>query len=339
MNDAIQPPNRPTQESVNPDKDTTAVGNKGQTVYAELRFYRRKSDGEIGREISRKVLNGPEDLKQALDRIEEEIEKEEEKEKKKEMEEGKEKKKRPVIDLVYEVVYGLGYVLHPDFVKSDVQPYMTEVLKYLLPPSDCENFRQHGLAVADETSLHKIRKAMDEFILQAASVQGPSIFLHPMVLRRVTEWALTEDDGDRLWKELGSRFALLNKVVRGKGKARLDPWWVVSWPAIIKELRTLKKIYLQTNMPKQHSLSKQSLLDFTLRTIDLCAADFPTLRRIEVAFQKFVESEIGVLRNLLDGTLSPAQFTGQLAQSMTNYKPESVQQIVSRLGWQRRSKS
>ena len=170
---------------------------------------------------------------------------------------------------------------------------------------------------------------MDDFILQAAIEQGPKIFMLPTVFQRVNDWVLTGDDNGERWKELGERFALLARVVRGKGHAPLYPWWVRSRRAITEGAGALKE-QLRAELPNFSSLSKRNLLHAALDMIEEHHSKFPKILRIGVPFQSFIESETGVFRRLLQGELTPADFTGELIRWITNYQPESSRQIISR---------
>jgi hypothetical protein len=285
---------------------------KPANEYGELRIYRRNSDHEIDRE----ALRDPEDYKPALNRL---------------------RSRNPsVTDPVVELVPNWTNVtqfLNAEWQRklavSDLQLYLTEELNSRLSPSDCELFVKHGLAIPDEPSRQRIYNAIDDIILQGAIEQGPRIFLLPTVLQRVSDWVLTDKDKGKRWKELGERFALLAQVVRGKAYAPLYPWWVRSRRAIIEEVGALKK-QLRAQLPNYSSLSKRDLLQAALDTIEEHHSKFPRILRIGVPFQGFIESETGVFRRLLQEELTPADFTGELIQWVTNYQPESSRQIISR---------
>jgi len=284
---------------------------KPASEYGEVRIYRRNSDHEIDRE----ALRDPEDYKPALSRLL--------------------SRNSSVTDPVVEVVPNwtnvtqfLNVEWQRKLVVSDLQLYLTEELNSSLSPSDCELFEKHGLAIPDEPSRQRIYNAIDDIILQGAIEQGPKILLLPTVFQRVSDWVLADEDNGERWKELGKCFALLARVVRGKARAPLYPWWVRSRRAIIEEVQALKK-QLRAEQPKHSGLSKRALLHAALNTIEENHSRFPKILRIGVPFQGFLESEIGVLRRLLQGTLTPADFAGQLIQWATNYKPESSRQIIS----------
>jgi hypothetical protein len=77
-------------------------------------------------------------------------------------------------------------------------------------------------------------------------------------------------------------------------------------------------------------LSRENLLDVAMDAMQE-ESKFPKLLRIGVPFLTFIgQPESRVLRHLLDGTLSPANFTDELISWMTNYEPESARQIISR---------
>src|SRR5580704_2220159 len=217
-----------------------------------------------------------------------------------------------------------------DVVEADVRAYLKEELTSCLSRSDYEIFLQHGLAAPDDSLCRRVPRAIDEFIFQAAVQYGPEIFLLPELLQRVTDWARKENGGDELWKKLGKRFALHARVHRGTAKAPLDPWWVRSRRAIIQETKFLKE-YLPVKLPKHRTPSKEQLLDAVLDTIEDNASKFPQLLRIGASsFLVFIKLETKLLRTLLEQGITPADFTGKLIQSVTNYTPESARQIINR---------
>ncbi len=309
MNDAIQPPNRPIQRSVNPKKDTTEAGNKGQTGYGGFQLYRRKENGDIGDEIDRETVNGPGDMKPACDRLLD--------------------RNRSVCDSILYFTPDVGFLVQQVPAQSELLSYMTEELERTLSASDYKNFREYGLAVPNEASRRLIHTVIDKLILQAAVDIGPSMFLLPQILQRVTEW-LTEVDGGERWKKLGKQFALVSRKARGEGRKPLSTWWDRSRKkTIVREVRVLKR-YLRAKLTNRRSLSKLDLVDAMLNTIGDHANEFPKLMQIGNAFQSFVESDTEPLRILLDGTLSPANFTGELMELVTGYTPESAIDITSR---------
>lgn len=213
--------------------------------------------------------------------------------------------------------------------EADVRSYLKEELRSSLSNSDYEHFLQHGLAGPDDRLRGRICRAIDEFIFQSAVQYGPEIFLLPEVLQRVSDWVRKENGGNERCERLGKRFALLARVRRGTAKTPLNPWWVQSRRAIIREVRILKK-YLAAKLTKHRTLSKEQLLDAILDTMEDDASKFPKLLRIGAAFLAFLQLETEHLRTLLEGGITPADFVGELIQSVTNYKPESARQIISR---------
>lgn len=304
-------------KKVNPNKHTTEARFKVHTGYGGFQLYRRKENGDIGDEIDRETVNGPGDMKPACDRLLD--------------------RNRSVGNHILYFTPDVGFLIQQVPAQSELLSYMTEELQRTLLPPDYQNFRHYGLAVPDENSRQLIHKAIDELILRAAVDFGPRIFLLPVILQRVTEW-LEEKVGGERWRELGKRFAQVSQNVQGKRSAPLSEWWTPSRSRIIQEVRALRK-YIRAGVTKWPSLSKLDLVEVMLQTIEDHASEFPKLIQIGNAFQSFVESDTEPLRILLHGTLSPANFTDELIQSVTKYEGESARQIISQRLSQLRSKS
>ena len=216
-----------------------------------------------------------------------------------------------------------------DLTLVDVQSYLMEELKSTLSTSDYEQFQQHGLAVPDDACYKRICPAIDEFIFQAAVQYGPEILLLPELHQRVFDWVRTEDGGDKHCEKLGKRLALGALVHRRRAWAPLDPWWVQSRRAILNEVKTLKG-YLLAKLTNYRAPSKEQLLGATLDTIEENESKFPKLLRIGASFLRFLKLQSEPLRGLLEGAITPANFTNELIESVTNYTPESSRQLISR---------
>jgi hypothetical protein len=285
-------------------------GGKPTGRYGELRLHKRDGSPEIDRE----ALDKPDDYKAAFNRLLD--------------------RNPSVTDVIifYQPNWsGLNDFLNTtwkELVVSDVESYLDEELKASVSSSDFENFRQHGLEIPNENSRRTVANAIDEIILQAAVEQGPNIFLVPVVRQRLVDWALKERGGSERWEELGKRFALLARVVQGGAKVPLYPWWVRSRRDVVREVKALTRNF----HPRvtHRNLSKEELLNEVQYTVQVHHQKFPKLLRIGVPFLLFVQSEAGAFQQLLDETLSPANFTDELIAWMTNYEPESARQIISR---------
>jgi hypothetical protein len=220
----------------------------------------------------------------------------------------------------------LLYRSYRELTEVEVRAYMMEELKRTLSTSDFEQFQKHWLEAPE---YERICGAIDDFIFQAAVQYGPEIFLLPEVLQRVSDWVRAENGGDKRCEKLGERFALGARVFQGTGRAPLNPWWVNSRSAILREVKFLKK-YLPARLPKDRTPSKEHLVAAVLDTIEDNESKFPKLLRIGARFLHFLMWKPELLRSLLEGTITPGNFVGELIWSVTHYKPESSRQLTSR---------
>ena len=292
--------------------------NQKSGRFGEVRLYSCGTEREIGHE----VLSGYDDLKSAIERL---------------------KAKAPS-----ERQFVAQVVLDPKTVNkiptneserrsraSEVEEYVTEELSYLLSPADLEQFRRYRLEPPDKAALPRICAAMDSVILQEAVEQGPEIFLMPEILQRVTDWTLEGEDGERRCERLGRAFARCSRVIRGLQTAPLDPRWVRSRPAIVQEVKELRKS-LGAKFADRHNPPPEWVLLNALRDTVLDMSEgkpttmFPKLGQIELSFEAFVHAEPTPFRQLLTGHLTPALFTDQLIGWITNYEPGSVPQLIRR---------
>jgi hypothetical protein len=216
-----------------------------------------------------------------------------------------------------------------ELTEADVRSYMMEELKSTLSTSDYEQFQQHGLAVPDDAGHKRICSAIDEFIFQAAVQYGFEISLLPEVGQRVFDWVHTEDQGDKRCDKFGGRLAQGARVRQGTALAPLKPWWVRSRSAIISEVKLLKQ-FLPDKLPTNRTPTKGQLLAATLDTIEENESKFPKLLRIGASFPRFLMWNTRLLGSLLEDEITPGNFTGELIRSVTNYKPDSSRQLISR---------
>jgi len=282
--------------------------------FGEIRVYSSTTEREIGRE----VLKGLNDLKPALDRL---------------------LARDPTVkDFVFDFVPSPRTLIRIPTTASErrlaisaLEKYVTEELRHQLSQTDFDLFQQHRLEPPDEAALPRIYAAMDKVIFQAAVEQGLIIFLVPEIHQRVTDWSLEGENGERRFEELGKCFAQFSRVIRGAQKAPLAPRWVRSRSAIILEVKLLQKSLLLRFAMRHKLPPDRVLLDAAANIVDADPERFPKLSEIRAGLQLFVNAKPDALRLLSTGSLPPAPFTDQLIGWITNYKPESVAQLIRRL--------
>ena len=128
-------------------------------------------------------------------------------------------------------------------------------------------------------------------------------------------------------------------MYRGKARVPLDGWWKRSRHAILVEVKLLRNLLRAKLSSNAHTPSREELISTVLSTIKENESEFPNLIRIDNAFVTFLFSNLVNLKRLLERELSPADFTGELIQWATNYKPESARQIISSSHKQTRRRS
>ena len=296
----------------NRDDRKSDSAQKSNSLFGEIRVYSQSRDCEIGREVLRSL----EDLKPALDRL---------------------ISQTSETDLAFYIVPESSALERKEqadwarkLVLSDLERYVGEELSWRLSPEDYQVFRERALDVPDAEAQRRIHQALDEVIMQAALQQGPKIFLLPMILQRVTDWALDARDDGRRWIQLGKQFALIGPVMRGTKKAPLDPWWVRSQKEILKEVKALQRVLQERFGQTANMPSERVLADAAADAIVGAPEIFPKLTRMGDTFHLFLGAHPVELRNLLTAAISPAAFRNELLAWITNRQPESARQMISK---------
>jgi hypothetical protein len=289
-------------------------GQKPSTGLAGIRVYSRISDREIGRE----TVGSPKAWKTALGQLL--------------------SKQTSDTDLVaYFVPDSTSFlrIATADWarklVESDLENYIAEDLSWRLSTEDHRLFREYGLDVPDAEAQRRIHQALDKVIKQAALDQGPIIFLHPTILQRVIDWAVDEKDNGRRWTQLGKQFALIGPVMRGQKKAPLDSWWVQAQKGILKEVKALQRVLHERFGQTANVPSERVLADAVLDAMAGAPEVFPKLTLMTDNFHQFLGAQPLALRNLLTAVISPGAFRNELIAWITNRKPESARQTMSKL--------
>lgn len=273
-----------------------------------------------GRQIGREVINGPQEIGAAVDRL---------------LARGPSPKQLTVYHMLD--ARTLSEIPRDpserERAASKLEGNVMRALRHRLSPADRDLYRRHQLEVPDKLARFRIEFELDEVIFRAAVTSGPRIFLSPVILNRVNDWMLYARDGAQRFERLCKCFVLGARVLRGQAKVPLssDSWWVGARKRLIRELRVLRNFQLARSSKPRYGFKRPGLWASLMDTLEDPSGTFPTIEKVGPSLVNFVETHPEAAQRWLDGDLTPALFANEFIGWCTNRSPEATRQTISKL--------
>jgi hypothetical protein len=213
-----------------------------------------------------------------------------------------------------------------EMIIGQLEDYLDEQIRKNLSESDYQIFLRAAMEAAEPTG-HRIRVVLDKIILQAAEELGVQILTAKGAFKRIEEWQSEGDAGEKRLCKLGKQLGRHARLLDGNGKAPLE-WWARYRSEIIKELKLLRK---RISGKITASINGRRLSNLIEDAIEASPESFPTLFKIAVNLQVFINSNPEETKSFFDNGVTPASFTDSLIAAATHRTPQAARQVMSRI--------
>jgi hypothetical protein len=173
-----------------------------------------------------------------------------------------------------------------------------------------------------------VEQKLDDLILNQAQTLGWRIVFSDLVLKRFNKWE-SQENGPRLFEELGRSFAKSTKIFQQKLKPPLDPDLRQFRTETVTELRVLLRNIKNVFSVKRRAPGQQEIL----ATFETLASNdsFPHLRANLAVWLDYLGEDVA-LRSFSSGSrISPAALFDSWLGWCQNRDAESLRQAISEL--------